>query len=316
MNLAALDLGSNSFHLLVARVTSARTLEKVTAAKDVLRLGAVVQTHGELPPAVFRDSLEVIGTMVRIARAHRCERILAVGTSALRDARNGAEFCAAASAKHRISVELLSGVEEGELVHRGAMRSQRDEWERAAVVDIGGGSVELAIGDRSRVSLVESLPLGFLRLSQALLATGSLVNADSIQSAVRERLSGVRERIAAIEPQAWLFSGGTARAVGKLLINPDGLSARAALRVCDDLSSSGRERLRSLGVDESRVDTLPAGALVLRALVQELAIPRLRIVSGGLREGLLLRELGRIEQGSVVRPLPNAAEESSSRLLA
>ena len=312
MNLAALDLGSNSFHLLVARVEPDGSLTKVASSKEVLRLGAVVQTHGELPPAVFRDSLEVVGNLARIARAHRAETIVAVGTSALREARNGAEFCEEAAQRHRLCVELLSGNEEGEVVFRGATSSARDLPQRLAVVDIGGGSVEVALGSVDDVRVIESLPLGFLRLSSALVSSGP-VTAERVRAAVSTECRGLLERLATFTPDAWLFSGGTARALGKLLINPDGLSARAVARVCEDVSSSGRERLRSLGVDESRLTTLGPGAQVLQSLVEVLGIPRIRIATGGLREGLILRELRRMEHGSHVRQLPTS---TASRLTA
>jgi len=312
MNLAALDLGSNSFHLLVARVEPDGTLTKVASSKEVLRLGAVVQAHGELPPAIFRDSLEVVGNLARVARAHRAETLVAVGTSALRDARNGAEFCEEAAQRHRLSVELLSGNEEGEIVFRGATSSARELPQRVAVVDIGGGSVEVAMGSAGDIRVIESLPLGFLRLTSALAGSGP-VTAERVRAAVRAECRGLLEKLETFAPEAWLFSGGTARAVGKLLINPDGLSARAVARVCEDVSSSGRERLRSLGVDESRLSTLGSGAMVLQSLVEVLGISRIRIAPGGLREGLILRELRRMEQGSHVRQLPVS---TSSRLTA
>ncbi len=311
MNLSAIDLGSNSFHLLVARA-SASGLTKVTSAKEVLRLGAVVQAHGELPPAVFRDALDVVGVMARIARAHGSEQVVAVGTSALRDARNGGEFCALAAERHRLCVELIGGQEEGELVFRGAVSSCPGLRGRVAVVDIGGGSVEVAVGEGERLELVESLPLGFLRLQQRLRAQGIPLTAERVGEVVREHCAPLRQSLAAERPTEWLFSGGTARALGKLMVQADGISARAAGRLCDEISSAGREGLQALGVEASRLDTLGLGALVLRALVEILEVPRLRIASGGLREGVLLRELTRLEQGSAVRALPTQAELGSS----
>jgi exopolyphosphatase/guanosine-5'-triphosphate,3'-diphosphate pyrophosphatase len=292
MNLAALDLGSNSFHLLVARASSSGSLTKLGSHKSVLRLGAVVQQHGRLPPPAFEQALEAVGQMAAVARAFRAERLVAVGTSALRDAKNGPEFCRAALLRHRVSVELISGREEGELVYRGARSAFKGSAERIAVVDIGGGSVEIAVGNRESCELVESLPLGFLRL--AAQVDGATGEAKAL--AVSERaLAGSREvgeRLRALRPEAWVFSGGTARALGKLLIaGPSGVAASTVRHVASELGRSRPERLAELGVDDSRVDTLGLGAAIVGALVDQFGLSTLHISSGGLREGLLLREL-------------------------
>ncbi|HWA73627.1 MAG TPA: hypothetical protein VG937_14880 [Polyangiaceae bacterium] len=292
MNLAALDLGSNSFHLLVARASSSGSLTKLGSHKAVLRLGAVVQQHGRLTPPVFEQALDAVGQMAAVTRAFRAERLVAVGTSALRDAKNGPEFCRAALLRHRVSVELISGREEGELVYRGARSAFTGSAERIAVIDTGGGSVEIAVGDGQRCELVESLPLGFLRLSAQVEGASGEAKA----RAVRERaLAGSREvaqRVAALRPDAWLFSGGTARALGKLLIAGScGVAAATVRHVAGELARSRPERLAELGVDDSRVDTLGLGAAVISALVEQFGLSTLHISSGGLREGLLFREL-------------------------
>lgn len=294
MNLAALDLGSNSFHLLVARASGSGALTKLGSHKSVLRLGGVVQQHGRLTPNAFEQALEAVGQMAEVARAFRAERTVAVGTSALRDASNGPEFCRAALLRHRVSVELISGMEEGELVYRGARSAFSGSAKRVAVIDVGGGSVEIAVGDGDTCDMVESLPLGFLRLS-ALVGAGSVeLKARAVTERVRAGSSEVGKRLAALRPEAWVLSGGTARALGKLLIaGPGGVAAAKMQHVAGELSRAKPERLAELGVDESRTDTLGLGAAVVGALVEQFGLSTLHISSGGLREGVLLRELAR-----------------------
>lgn len=294
MNLAALDLGSNSFHLLVARASSSGSLTKLASHKAVLRLGGVVQQHGRLPPAVFEQALESVGEMVSVAGAFQVERTVAVGTSALRDAGNGSEFCRAVRQRFGVSVELVSGEEEGQLVYRGARSAFAGRALRVAVIDIGGGSVEIAVGDGENPDFVESLPLGFLRLAQLVGAK----EPGAIQAVRARVLAGsveVAKRLRALRPEAWVFSGGTARALGKLLIaGPNGVTGATVRHVAGELARIKPQQLRELGVDEARVETLPLGAAVFSALVEQFELGTLHVSSGGLREGMLLRELGRV----------------------
>jgi exopolyphosphatase/guanosine-5'-triphosphate,3'-diphosphate pyrophosphatase len=293
MNLAALDLGSNSFHLLVARASGSGALTKLSSHKAVLRLGAVVQQHGRLPANVFEQALAAVGDMMAVARAFQVECSLAVGTSALRDASNGADFCRAVWLRHRVAVELISGKEEGELVYRGARSALPSVTRRVAVIDIGGGSVEIAVGDGETSHFVESLPLGFLRLAQAEGGSG----VEAVKAVRARALAGsaaVAERLLQLRPDAWVFSGGTARALAKLLLSgASGVPATTIHRVAAEIGRTQPKHLRELGVDESRSEALGIGVAVFSALVERFALTSLHISSGGLREGLLLRELAR-----------------------
>jgi exopolyphosphatase/guanosine-5'-triphosphate,3'-diphosphate pyrophosphatase len=313
MNLAALDLGSNSFHLLVARRSAPSELEKVASHKVTLGLGAVVEAHGRLPKEVFREALAAVGSLASVARAFRSERILAVATSALRSATNGAEFVAAARQQHRIGVEMLSGEEEGELAYRGALSGFAQRANRVGVVDIGGGSVEIAVGDANRCELVESLPLGFLRLAHTLGANGAL-GAEALRSRVLARTQRLSRQLELYRPDVWLFSGGTARAFDKLL-GATGQELPLALvqRAARDVMSASPERLRELGVDSARVETLPLACGVLLALTECIGARAIRVSPGGLREGVLLRELECARQGSGVRHGFSTSNAQASR---
>jgi exopolyphosphatase/guanosine-5'-triphosphate,3'-diphosphate pyrophosphatase len=310
MNLAALDLGSNSFHLLVARVTSTGALEKVTSHKEMLRLGAIVQEYGRLPHAVFQDALAAVGTLASVARAFRAERIVAVATSALRSATNGKDFVVAAAQQHRIAVEMVSGELEGELAYRGARSGFSELPDRVGVLDIGGGSVEVAVGDERSCRWSESLPLGFLRLAQSLGAHGAL-GAEAIRARVCSESLRVAKRLDNLDKLplagAWIFSGGTARAFDKLF-GARGLERSSAVvrRMAWDVLKSSPERLRQVGVEPDRISTLAFGVGVLDGLMEGFGVESMRVSPGGLREGVLLREVDRIAESSGLR-FPNAS---------
>ncbi len=300
MQLAALDLGSNSFHLLVAHVGPAGAITKLASHKEVLKLGRVVQATGCLPEPEYAAALDAVAKLTSIARAFRVERLVVAATSALRDAANGREFCGEVERRFGVSVDLLSGAEEGRVVYGGARSSFPGLGGRVGVVDIGGGSVEVCLGEGNNCHHVASLPLGFLKVATKL--EGASSQADALRSLVHQETQELRERLRWQRPETWLFSGGTARAIGKLVVSgPAGISHGAIRRVAAELAQASPERLRALGVDAKRTDGIAAGALVLEALVESFSVNSLRVSAGGLREGLLLRELGRLKQAPETR---------------
>ncbi len=293
MHFAAMDLGSNSFHLLVAARGPDGELVKLGAYKEVLKLSSSIDAAGRLPESTIARALDALGTMLAFARFFRAQPI-AVGTSALRAAKNGQDFVRAAKRRLGLEVRILSGDEEAALAYSGARSALSGLPARIAVVDLGGGSVEIAVGElQEQCRCTETLPLGFLRFGA------------SSESEIRERVAReVREvaaRVRGLSPGACVASGGTARALAKVL----GPSARVEGRPIqrDQLRSLSRElfhaspaRLAELGIEPARRDAIGVGATVLSALVDGLGAPSLRISPGGLREGVLLQQMALSER--------------------
>ncbi len=291
MKLAALDLGSNSFHLLVVDTDGPTRLTKLGSQKEVLRLGAVVQEQGQLSAGAFDAAFDSVARLAATARRLGAEQLFAVATSALRDARNGPAFIAVCRERLNVDIELLSGEDEARLAYSGARSSLASAAGRAVVVDIGGGSVEMAAGEGSHCDFVESLPLGFLRMLSAFPATEP-GGVRRLAQYVRIECQKARWRIGSCG--TLVLSGGTARAIGKLLRGSSApLDATQVLSVCYALAELSPQELRQLGVQPTRATTLAAGAAVLSGVLAGLGQPELRIASGGLREGVLLRELAR-----------------------
>lgn len=291
MILAALDLGSNSFHLLVAVTDGVSELSKVGSHKEVLRLGSVVQLHGQLTEEAFGRALACVERSAVVAKELGAEKLLAVATSALRDARNGRAFCDACADRFGVSIELVSGDEEARLAYLGARSALKLTTGRVLVADIGGGSVELAAGEGAHCDSVQSLQLGFLRLSHAFRLSepgGALRMARYVQRECEK----ARWQLGRFD--TLLLSGGTARAIGKLLGGGiAGASASQVLKLCDELTSSSPEALVKRGVDRNRAQSLAAGAAVTAGLVAGFGQREVRISPRGLREGVVLRELSR-----------------------
>ena len=290
MKLAALDLGSNSFHLLVANVDSRRELRRLGSDKDVLRLGRIVQEHGVLTGEAFDAALKSVRRLSDRASELGAEHLCAVGTSALRDARNGSTFLTACQERLGVEVELLSGESEGALVFAGARSAFATDASRTLVADLGGGSLELACGERSSCEVARSLPLGFLRLAGAF-PVGAPGGAARLARYVEAECQKVRFQIGRFD--TLVLAGGTARAVGKLFVGHDVIPPDVWLTLCTTLSMMTPEELKAIGVARDRVDTLAAGAAVLAGLLAAFGNRDVRLSPHGLREGVLLREIDR-----------------------
>ncbi|RYZ09685.1 MAG: hypothetical protein EOO73_02030 [Myxococcales bacterium] len=291
MKLAALDLGSNSFHLLVAVTDGAAELSKIGSHKEVLRLGNVVQLHGQLTDEAFKRALACVGRSAAVAQELGAEKLLAVATSALRDARNGQAFCDACIDRFGVPIELVSGDEEANLAYRGARSALKLTTGRVLVADIGGGSVELGVGDGAHCDNAQSLQLGFLRLSHAFRLSDP-GGAQRMARYVQRECEKARWQLGRFD--TLLLSGGTARAIGKLLGGGiAGASATQAMKLCEELSRSSPDKLIKRGVDKHRAESLAAGAAVTAGLIAGFGQREVRISPRGLREGVILRELSR-----------------------
>jgi exopolyphosphatase / guanosine-5'-triphosphate,3'-diphosphate pyrophosphatase len=289
MKLAALDLGSNSFHLLVAETAGASELTKVGSHKEVLRLGAVVQQHGQLSAPAFERAFDSVARMASFSRELGAEKLVTVATSALRDARNGGVFIEACQQLLGVQIELLSGDDEARLAYLGARSALRLTAGRVLVADVGGGSLELAVGEAATCDNVLSLPLGFLRLAQAF-PLSEPGGARRLTRYVQLECERARWQLGRFD--TLLLSGGTARAIGKQF--GGGIASASTpqlLQLCDELGAAAPEALRARGVDRHRSIGLAHGAAVVSGLLAGFGQRELRISPRGLREGVLLREL-------------------------
>ncbi len=305
MKLAAIDLGSNSFHAVVVEVSASGSFEVIDREKDMVRLGETLAS-GRLSAAAMKRGLEVLHKYKHIADNHRVDKILAVATSAIREAGNGEEFLERVGREVGIWPRVASGEEEGRLIYLAALHSVHLEG-RALVLDIGGGSVELALGAGSRIERVASARLGTLRMTERF------VRSDPISSKEEARLSAHVEETLGTELQDLRQAGfervvgtsGTILAVGALALGLEGQRPKETLHhaaVSRDaihdvrrrlVASDLKERLRMPGLDAQRADIVVAGAVVFDEILQRLGASELLLCEWALREGLLLNYIHR-----------------------
>jgi len=272
------DLGSHSFHLLCARIDAGGAVVRESSRKHLVRLGASSLKTGHIPADAWQRGLDALDDLATVARAFDGQTY-AVGTSVLRDTHNGAAFAAAASDRLGIPVKVLAGSEEAELVFLGALSVLPPTTGTVAVIDLGGGSLEIAVGDRDGVRLARSLPLGTLRMRG--------LGSDGLAAYVRARGTATWSAVRALAPGAVVLTGGSARLLATLhgdsRLDCDGFAALERR-----LASLGDEARVMLGIPAERLDTVVPSAAILRAVISELG--GVAWVSAcGMREGFLVR---------------------------
>jgi exopolyphosphatase / guanosine-5'-triphosphate,3'-diphosphate pyrophosphatase len=306
MKLAAIDLGSNSFHAVVVEVSASGGFEVIDREKDMVRLGAETLASGRLSAAATKRGLEVLHKYKRIADNHRVDKILAVATSAIREAGNGEDFLERVGREVGFWPRVASGEEEGRLVYLAALHSIHLEG-RALVLDIGGGSVELVLGAGNRIERVASERLGTLRMTERFVRSDPVSSKEEarlvahVEEALGPEIADVRE--AGFE--RLVGTSGTILSIGALAMGLDGQRPKETLHhvaVSRDaihevrrklVASDLRERLRMPGLDAQRADIVVAGAVVFDEILQRLGASEVVLCEWALREGLLLNYIHR-----------------------
>ena len=285
MRVAVIDIGSNSVRLMVAAVRASGEVRELRRERIYLRLGDDACRLGRIGQRKLDEVVETADRYARLAREARAARLQTIVTAPGRQAENAEELVDLLSGATRAPVVVLTAEDEGRLAWDGAMASLELPEGSIAVVDLGGGSCEIAIGrQRSGPTSVLSRDAGALRVTCSLLSARRPTARDLEQArvAVRELLDG----IACEQLQLTLAVGGTARALGKVLgprFGPRKLDALAE-RIVD----LGPERItRWLDVSPARAETLLGGTLVLAEVSRRLE-SKLEVSRGGLREGAAL----------------------------
>lgn len=290
VRVAVIDVGSNSVRLMVASVRRSGEIRELERERVYLRLGDDAYRLGRIGSRKLDELAETAGRYARLARAARAERIETIVTAPGRQAGNADELVELLRDVTRAPVVILTAEDEGRLAWQGAVSLLDLAAGDIAVVDLGGGSCEVAIGRRETgPTAVYSRDAGALRVTRAFLPPRPTQHdLECARSGVRELLDGV----APARPDVALAVGGTARALGKVLgprYGPRKLEALA-----DRIVELGTERLtRQLDVTPARSETLLGGTLVLAELARRLE-SKLEVGRGGLREGAVLA-LARLE---------------------
>ncbi|QKT02943.1 Ppx/GppA family phosphatase [Ectothiorhodospiraceae bacterium 2226] len=301
---AAVDLGSNSFHLIVARVVDGR-VHVVDRLREMVRLGGGVDADGRLDPAVAERALACLRRFGQRLRGLPASNVRAVGTNALRQAHAAGAFRREAEAALGHAIEIVAGREEARLIFLGVARAEAPATGRRLVVDIGGGSTELVIGEGTHPLLAESLEIGCVSASRLV---ADPITAEGLRRAELAARLELEPYEAAFRASGWrqaLGTSGTIKAVGAVAqasgwVDGAGITRPALDRLQEALLSAGSaQALKLPGLDADRRPVFAGGVAVLRAVFEALGLERLAVAESALREGLLYDLLGRLAHEDV-----------------
>ena len=324
--LAAVDIGTNSVHLVVARVGEHR-IEVLEREREMVRLGSSARDMKRLTPAAINRGIEALRRFKQVAAIHRAP-MRAVATSAVREAENRHVFLDRARAEG-IEVEVISGFEEARLIHLGVLQAVPVFDRRILVCDIGGGSTELVVGHKGEILTARSIKLGAIRLTRRYFAKPKLSAAavDACRKDIRLALSPAVREIERAEFEVAVGSSGTIGAVCQMVAArqengiPRTLNNFSVTR--DDVDAVVRrlvkaptvkDRSRIPGLDPRRADIILAGALILEQVMHETGADSLRFSDYALREGVLL-DTWRREHGGSLHHLSDLRRRSVMRLV-
>jgi len=323
---AAVDIGSNSCRLKIARVVAHR-LKTLHEDREITRLGASVFESGLVSPEAMAATLRALKRFQRAVQAHGVDQIRVVATAAMRDARNGEAFQAWVKAETGWNMEIISGLEEGRLIHRGLMNSEPGVGGRVLLVDLGGGSCEITLSERKRIVDTVSVPLGAVRLTEEFLSAdpAPAEGLAQMRQLISRELRRARRRVHSENVSLVIATSGTAAALaeacaaaakaGKMTPKPAKKAARKPRRAATatGLLSAGMagvaptimvrklaakiskmtlpEREAMPGIGPRRAEIIVAGAQVYAELLESFGLPGFRYSPLGLKDGILAQML-------------------------
>ena len=302
---AAVDLGSNSFHLIVAQFAGSR-LMVVDRLKEMVRLAAGLGDDNRLSEDVMERGIAALSRFGQRLEEIPAGNVRIVGTNTLRKARNGSKFVARAQKALGHEIEIISGREEARLIYLGVSHALEDNQDRRLVIDIGGGSTELILGRQFQPQRMESLFMGCVGMSKEFFRGGDITAGamKAAELAARQELEPIE---AAFREQGWdsaIGASGTILSVFDVVtaagLSTEHITADALKTLKRKIIDIGHvDKLDLPGLPRQRASVFPGGVAILSALFKSLGIDRMQASSGALREGLLWDLLGRRHQEDI-----------------
>ncbi|NNH34138.1 exopolyphosphatase [Acinetobacter sp. NIPH 2377] len=304
--LAAIDMGSNSFHLAIARVDHGE-VKKVASMSEKVQLAAGLDENKNLTEAAQQRGLACLARFVGRLSSVQAKRMRIVATNALRQAKNGHEFIQKAAEILPKPIEIIAGREEARLIYLGVSHTMANSGRRL-VIDIGGGSTELIIGEEFEPIHTESLQMGCVAFTKAYFSDGEInqKNFDKAVVAARKELSGIANTYKTAGWDTVVGSSGTIKACRQIIVNMGWSDGQ------ENLTRDGLEKLKEKllkfkhiaevdfdGLKEDRRAVLPAGVAILYAVFDVLELNKLVYSDGALREGVMYDLLGRFQHEDI-----------------
>ncbi len=302
MRIAAIDIGTNSIHMIVVRVRPDLSFEVIDREKEMVRLGAGGLDGRSLTPTAITAGLQTLAKFRRLADSHTVDEIVASATSATREADNGGDFIAEVERQTGIRVRVISGTEEARLIHLAAGYGVDIGGSSAVVIDIGGGSVEVTLGTATQLTMAQSFKLGVIRLTERFVRSDPLSEHDErrLVKHINKETGAYLNEIAGRGFDRVIGTSGTILSLGALALSAEGgerledlrnrrVPTKAIRRIRKRLSAVDIEaRLHMPGLDPRRADIAVGGSILLDTLLRRISAEELTLCDLALREGLVL----------------------------
>ena len=292
---AAVDLGSTSFHLIIARIVNGQ-VHVVDRMRDMVLLANGLDHKNRLSDEAQKRAVECLARFGQRLRDMPASNVRAVGTNTLRRATNAEQFLSVAQHALGFPIEVVAGREEARLIYLGVAHSVAPHAGRRLVIDIGGGSTELIIGEGFAPLSMESLHMGCVSMSRAYFAEGVIRARDMRRAeiAARLELQPIERQYQRLGWQSAVGASGTIRTADKIARangwSDNGITQQALHKLRDAMLAAGHvQRLKWDDVSSDRISVLPGG------VAEALNIERIEVAEGALREGTLYDLLGRIQ---------------------
>ena len=329
MRIAAIDIGTNSVHMIVVRVRPDLSFEVIDREKVMVRLGAGGLDGKALTTEAMSAALQALSKFKRLAESHRVDEILAAATSATREARNGGEFLARIERETGVRPRVITGAEEARLIHQAAVYGVDVGSARAVVIDVGGGSVEITLGNATAIQAARSFKIGVIRLTERFVQSDPLSGRDErkLSKHILSEIGRHCDQITSIGFDRVIGTSGTILSLGAVAAT----AARGAppaelrnLRVSakqirklrkEVVALDPEQRLAVPGLDPRRADLVVAGAVLLDTILRRLGAEELTLCDLALREGLVLEYIRRNRrQIAQVDKIPDVRRRSALEL--
>jgi exopolyphosphatase / guanosine-5'-triphosphate,3'-diphosphate pyrophosphatase len=324
MRLAAIDVGSNSIHMIVAQADSDGAVTTLWRLKEPVGLGRMSFPSHRLSKVAMDSAVAVLGRFKQAAVQRQAEKIVTIATSAVREAINGGDLIERVRQELGLSIKVVSAKEEARLIYLAVRHAMPLKSQPHFIVDIGGGSVELIVGDEKRASILESRKLGAARMTARYVNTDPISKSDlaALRRHYDRELSPLYESINAQKPVNAIGTSGTLENIAAICGSPassngdkaqHGVIERGKFEklLCELIDSDTKDRAKIRGLDDQRKDQIIAGAVLVGALFDKLNLKRITLCTSALREGILLDYLSRhIPDLAIRREVPDPRRRS------
>jgi exopolyphosphatase/guanosine-5'-triphosphate,3'-diphosphate pyrophosphatase len=320
LRLAAIDVGSNSIHMIVAQADSDGGITTLWRLKEPVGLGRLSFPSRRLSAEAMNRAISVLERFQQAAQQRQAEKIVAVATSAVREAENGGDLIERVRRQLGLYIRVVSARDEARLIYLAVRHAMPLRSQPHLMIDIGGGSVEFVVGDDKQASLLESRKLGAARMTAQFVKSDPISDADHqhLLKQYDKELTPLVEQIEALRPVKAIGTSGTLENLAAMCGSEPQHNGNAADHpqiiergrleklLAQLLESRSKDRAKIRGLDDQRKDQIVAGAVLVSELFRRLRLKRIEICPSALREGILLDYLSRhLPDLAIRRQLPD-----------